>query len=358
VRLVPNEQEEALARARLRSFEVFGGIPLVTVWDNPKTLVQTRRGDLSTVERRVRPGRAWLPFAPEQYWPRAGTAESRRGEVGWVKRTFFACRRFHDRVDLERQLAAWLTDVNTLGRAARWARSRPSASRRSAGGCGRYRSRRAPTRLNSKSSCRLRHGGAEYSMLADTLGHRATLHLYEECVEIATKAGVVVRHRRRARGTGILPEHRAALLGRVPGTRGHYLSGPACHRLNPGSTRSCSGCGGPLPGDAMPVDGETPRRVAAEILVANPALAGERIGRSQRMLLVVSRDQVSLYSQLVREFADKDNIRIIMDRRVGDRRVRPVAPAVNRRGPDRRVRAHTDSQLRALGWSVIRFDGD
>ena len=133
---------------------------------------------------------------------------------------------------------------------------------------------------------------------------------------------------------------------------------PACHRLNPGSTRSCSGCSGPLPGDAMPVDGEAPRRVAAEVLVANPALAGARIHRSQRMLLVVSRDQVSLYSQLVREFADKDNIRIIMDRRVRDRRVRPVAPAVNRRGPDRRVRAHTDSQLRALGWSVIRFDGD
>jgi hypothetical protein len=108
----------------------------------------------------------------------------------------------------------------------------------------------------------------------------------------------------------------------------------------------------------LPVDGETPRRVAAQILAANPALAGERTGRSQRMLLVVSRDQVSLYSQLVREFADKDNIRIIMDRRVGDRRVRPVAPAVNRRGPDRRVRAHTDSQLRALGWSIIRFDGD
>jgi hypothetical protein len=106
------------------------------------------------------------------------------------------------------------------------------------------------------------------------------------------------------------------------------------------------------------VDGETPRRVAAEILASNPALADERAARSRRMLLVVSRDQVSLYNQLVREFADKDNIRILMDRRVRDRRVRPVAPAVNRRGQDRRVRAHTDSQLQALGWSIIRFDGD
>jgi transposase len=49
VRLVPNEQEEALVRALLRGFEAFGGLPLVTVWDNPKTVVQTRKGEPSSV---------------------------------------------------------------------------------------------------------------------------------------------------------------------------------------------------------------------------------------------------------------------------------------------------------------------
>jgi len=76
------------------------------------------------------------------------------------------------------------------------------------------------------------------------------------------------------------------------------------------------------------------------------------------MLLVVSRDQMSLYNQLVREFADKENIQVIVDRRVGDRRTGDVAPRPDRRGQERRVRAHTDSQLRSLGWSVIRFDSD
>ena len=38
----PNEQEEALVRGLLRGFEAFGGVPLVTVWDNPKTVVQAR----------------------------------------------------------------------------------------------------------------------------------------------------------------------------------------------------------------------------------------------------------------------------------------------------------------------------
>jgi len=33
--------------------------------------------------------------------------------VGWVKGSFFKVRRFHDREDLQRQLSAWLEEVNT-----------------------------------------------------------------------------------------------------------------------------------------------------------------------------------------------------------------------------------------------------
>ncbi len=46
VRLVPDEREETLIRALLAAFEAFGGVPLVTVWDNPKTVVLSRTGDL------------------------------------------------------------------------------------------------------------------------------------------------------------------------------------------------------------------------------------------------------------------------------------------------------------------------
>jgi hypothetical protein len=46
VTLVPDEREEALIRALLAAFEAFGGVPLVTVWDNPKTVVLSRKGDL------------------------------------------------------------------------------------------------------------------------------------------------------------------------------------------------------------------------------------------------------------------------------------------------------------------------
>lgn len=43
--LVPDEGEEMLVRGLLAAFEVFGGVPLVTVWDNPKTVVLSRKGD-------------------------------------------------------------------------------------------------------------------------------------------------------------------------------------------------------------------------------------------------------------------------------------------------------------------------
>ena len=36
--LVPDEREETLIRGLLAALEGFGGVPLVTVWDNPKTL--------------------------------------------------------------------------------------------------------------------------------------------------------------------------------------------------------------------------------------------------------------------------------------------------------------------------------
>jgi transposase len=69
--LVPDEREETLIRGLLAALEGFGGVPLVTVWDNPKTVVVSRTGD------RI----VWNPifgqvaldyrFAPELCWPRS-----------------------------------------------------------------------------------------------------------------------------------------------------------------------------------------------------------------------------------------------------------------------------------------------
>lgn len=224
VTLVPDERGEALIRALLAAFEAFGGVPLVTVWDNPKTVVLSRKGDLIV----------WNPifgqvaldyrFAPELCWPRAGQQKGAvENLVGWVKGSFFRCRRFHDQADLEAQLAQWLLTVNT---------QRPN---RATGeipltrlGPERARLRplpipavayalKIPVVVSARS--RVRHEGHEYSMPPATLGQAATLHLYPDRVEIVTKTAQVVRHRRGPERLSLLPEHRAAMLEAVRGGR-------------------------------------------------------------------------------------------------------------------------------------------
>jgi transposase len=239
VRLVPNEQEEALVRALLRSFEAFGGVPLVTVWDNPKTVVQARQGDLIVWNAVFGQVALDYRFAPELCWPRAAQQKGAVEQlVGWVKRSFFACRRFHDRADLERQLTAWLLDVNTV-RPSRATGVIPAVRLAEE----RLRLRPLPIAPSAyalkipvvvSAQGRVRHAGAEYSMPADTLGQTATLHLYEDRLEIVTKTGVVIAHPRRTRGVSILPEHRAALLDRVHGARGQlYFQRQSLWELGP-----------------------------------------------------------------------------------------------------------------------------
>src|SRR2546425_9583067 len=239
VTVVPDEREEALVRGLLQAFEAFGGVPLVTVWDNPKTVVLARKGDLIV----------WNPvfgqvaldyrFAPELCLPRAGQQKGAvENLVGWVKKSFFTCRRFHDRADLEAQLAQWLLEGNT---------QRPS---RATGIIPAERLREEQRRLRPlpiaadayalkyavvvSARARVSHAGHEYSMPPAAIGQAATLHLYEERVEILTKTGLVIRHPRRAAAASLLPEHRAAMLDAVRGARGRlYFQRQSLWELGP-----------------------------------------------------------------------------------------------------------------------------
>jgi len=241
--LVPDEREEPLIRGLLAAFEVFGGVPLVTVWDNPKTVVISRNGDLIV----------WNPvfgqvaldyrFAPELCWPRAGNQKGAvENLVGWVKGSFFKCRRFHDRADLEAQLAQWLTEGNTR---------RPS---RATGVIPAVRLEQERQRLRPlpiapaayavkipvvvTARARVVYDSREYSMPPETIGQPATLHLYRDHVEILTKAGQAIRHPGRlAHGqASILPEHRAAMLGAVRGGRARlYYQRQSLWELGPGA---------------------------------------------------------------------------------------------------------------------------
>jgi transposase len=242
--LVANEQEEAVIRSVLAAFEAFGGVPLVTVWDNPKTVVLSRKGELIV----------WNPifgqvaldyrFAPELCWPRSGNQKGTvENLVGWVKGSFFKCRRFHDRADLATQLAEWLRVVNTerpsratgvipLSRLEQDERPRlrplPIAAAAYA--------LKIPVVVTARA--RVAYEGRDYSMPPATIGQAATLHLYRDRITIVTKTGVSVDHPRQIRGDSILPEHRAAMLGAVRGGRAKlYYQRQSLWELGPAAER-------------------------------------------------------------------------------------------------------------------------
>ena len=75
-------------------------------------------------------------------------------------------------------------------------------------------------------------------------------------------------------------------------------------------------------------------------------------------LFIVSRQQPDLYSYLAKEFCEEPEVRVILDRRQGERRQHP-----DRRGSERSDRRHADrrghsevgNQLSALGYAFVRL---
>ena len=117
VSLVDDERVEALVRALVDHFAAIGGVPLLAVFDRPKTVALAWRRDGVVTE--------WNPtfagvildlgIGVELCWPysprQKGAVENL---VGWVKGSFFKQRRFLDEEDLRRQLAEWHEEVNVL----------------------------------------------------------------------------------------------------------------------------------------------------------------------------------------------------------------------------------------------------
>ena len=228
--VVENEGVESLVRSLLAGFENFGGVPLVAVFDNPKTVVTSRKD--SRIQWNDTFGQAALDyrFAPELCTPRRGQEKgSAENLVGFVKNGFFKVRRFHDRADLRVQLAAWLVEVNTV-RPCR-ATGVPPAAR-----IGAERERMRPLAIPAAEyalrfsvfvgpTALVSFQGYRYSMPPEAIGIPGMLWLYAERVRIV--AGRFEREHPRVPEQGkdsLHPEDRTARLAQVAGKRGRlYL---------------------------------------------------------------------------------------------------------------------------------------
>jgi len=71
-----------------------------------------------------------------------------------------------------------------------------------------------------------------------------------------------------------------------------------------------------------------------------------------RLLLVVSATETALYEHLQRELAGVDGVKVMLDRRRGDRRAEEQVVADEHHGLDRRIR---QGEMSALGYTIIRF---
>jgi transposase len=227
VALVPDERVETLVRALVEHLAAFGGIPLVAVFDRPKTIaLKWGRDGVVTDWNPTFAGVALdLGIGVEVCWPyRPQEKGSVENLVGWVKGSFFKQRRFLDRADLERQLREWLTDGNT---------SRPSRATgvTPAARLGEDRARLRPLKV-APADLALRlpvsvtptgvviHDGHPYSMPPDAIGLPGTLYLYRDRVRIVA-GRFSADHPRQfgPEGRSILPEHRAQRVAAVSGKR-------------------------------------------------------------------------------------------------------------------------------------------
>jgi transposase len=226
VRIVPDQKVESLVRALLLSFESFGGVPLVGVFDNPKTVVIRRVGDRIEWNRTFGQAALDYRFGPELCTPARGQEKGAvENLVGFVKGSFFKVRRFLDREDLLQQLDAWMREVNET-RKCRATNQTPLA--RIAVERERLRALPIPPRdyaLRFASmvgpTAMVDFEGHRYAMPPESIGFPATLYVTEDTVRIEARKYQALHDRHpTASGSSYLPGQRAALLATVSGRRG------------------------------------------------------------------------------------------------------------------------------------------
>jgi len=230
VRLVEDERIEALVRSLLAGFARFGGIVLVAVFDNPKTVTLGREGGRILWNDTFGQVALDYGFGVELCTPGRGQEKgSVENLVGFVKGSFFKVRRFHDHEDLVAQLADWHRETNEV-RPCRATGVTPAtrievdrARMRPLAIAPEDYALRFPVMVGPTGVVTFE--GYRYSMPPEAIGIPGTLWLYRERVRIV--AGRYASEHARVPECGrdsIHPEHRTARLAKVAGERGRlYL---------------------------------------------------------------------------------------------------------------------------------------
>lgn len=82
-------------------------------------------------------------------------------------------------------------------------------------------------------------------------------------------------------------------------------------------------------------------------------MSGQASGEMVRLLFVVARDQPDLWHHLKRDFAQDEEVQVILDRRRGERRQRVQSREPERRRAERRRQPGTEKELRYRSFVII-----
>lgn len=218
MRLVKDQRVERVCEGLLDAFTVFGGVPLIAVFDNPRTIVTARDGKHVTWNETFAQFCAEAEIVPKVTWPyRPQEKGAVENVVGFVKSSFFKAHLFQDRRDLEAKLAAWHVRVNEE-RPCRATGEIPAIRHLV------ERERLKPLRI-SVECYRLRHSrvvrtdghvefeGKRFYVGAKFIGQTVSLRVGTQDLEVHAGFTRVCVHPRVPKGrTSILPEQRRELL--------------------------------------------------------------------------------------------------------------------------------------------------
>jgi hypothetical protein len=72
-----------------------------------------------------------------------------------------------------------------------------------------------------------------------------------------------------------------------------------------------------------------------------------------RFLFIVSRTNAKLATSLQHHFSGDTTVRVVVDRRFGERRQQTADTVPDRRRADRRSRPHVDKELRLTSFAIV-----
>lgn len=227
VTIVPNERVETLVRCLARDFVAFGGLPLMAVFDRPKTVVKKSGTGREVEEFNATFAQAIVDIGVgvEMCAPRSGQQKgSVERLVGWVKSSFFKHRKFLDEADLHAQLVAWHVEVNTrlpsraTGVIPEERRREELARLRPIKVTPEELALRVPIFVGPTGEVMFE--GVAYSMPPEATHVAGTMFVYENKLRIvAGRHTSEQRRRTKDEPHAPVPEHRAAKIAAVHGRR-------------------------------------------------------------------------------------------------------------------------------------------